>query len=73
MIDCRTEEIQKENNEKLDKYIEYLSGTIKLYGNLCNEIASDSVKKGLMQQIGDNIQLREWLLDYRKLKKQEEL
>ncbi len=67
------EEIQKENNEKLDKYIEYLNGTIKLYGDLCNEIASDSVKKGLMQQIGDNIQLREWLLDYKKLKEQEEL
>lgn len=73
MIDCRTEEIQKENIKKLDKYIEYLSGTIKLYSDICNEIASDSVKKGLMQQIGDNIQLREWLLDYKKLKKQEEL
>ena len=67
----KSHEIQKESDEKLDKYIEYLSGTIKMHDDLCSEIASDSVKKGLMQQANDNIQLREWLLDYKKLKEQE--
>lgn len=64
-------EMRKKDDEKLDKYIEYLNGTIKMHDDLCSEIASDSVKKGLMQQADDNIRLREWLLDYKKLKEQE--
>lgn len=67
----KSHEIQKESGEKLDKYIEYLDSTIKMHDDLCDEIASDSVKKGLMQQANDNIRLREWLLDYKKLKEQE--
>ncbi|MBP3240080.1 MAG: hypothetical protein J6M92_05995 [Oribacterium sp.] len=67
----KSHEIQKESDEKLDKYIEYLSRTIKMHDDLCNEIASDSVKKGLMQQADDNIRLREWLLDYKRFKDQE--
>ena len=63
-------EMREQNNEKLDKYIEYLDSTIKMHDDLCDEIASDSVKKGLMQQADDNIKLREWLTDYRKLKEQ---
>lgn len=52
----------------LDEYIEYLDGTIKMHDDLCDEITSDAVKNGLKQQSDDNVQLREWLTDYRKLK-----
>ena len=54
----------------LDEYIEYLSDTIKMHEDLCEEIDFETVKRGFMQQDGERRQLRDWLMDYKRLKMQ---
>lgn len=54
----------------LDEYIEHLSDTIKMHEDLCEEIDSETVKRGFMQQDGERRQLRDWLMDYKRLKMQ---
>lgn len=55
----------------LDEYIEYLDCTIRMHEDLRADIKAEATRKGLSVAIGENIQLRDWLVDYRMLKAQQ--
>lgn len=57
----------------LDEYIDYLDCTIRMHDDLLADIKAEATRKGLKTQNDENIQLREWLMDYKRLKAQQEL